>query len=197
MIEMINSSQNENWCFLKWGIFEKRNLEKKFISLMMDFPNANHSVAEVLEEKQLLSGKEVVPVVQSLLADILRGLPSGSGGQLIHSSLSPMAGSLVTSCALSGLSDLVRSSDVGQNPGSALAGHRTLVKSFSLYICKMGITGMCCSQVGLPWWLSGKESTCQGRRCNFDPWSGEISWKRNGNLLQHSCLESSMDRGAR
>ena len=77
MIEMINSSQNENWCFLKWGIFEKRNLEKKFISLMMDFPNANHSVAEVLEEKQLLSGKEVVPVVQSLLADILRGLPSG------------------------------------------------------------------------------------------------------------------------
>lgn len=40
-----------NWCSLKWGIFEKRNLEKKFISLMMDFPNANHSVAEVLEEK--------------------------------------------------------------------------------------------------------------------------------------------------
>ena len=27
---------------------------------------------------------------------------------------------------------------------------------------------------GLPWWLSGKESSCQGRRHGFDPWSGEI-----------------------
>ena len=26
----------------------------------------------------------------------------------------------------------------------------------------------------LPWWLSGKESTCQCRRHRFDPWSGEI-----------------------
>ena len=23
---------------------------------------------------------------------------------------------------------------------------------------------------GLPWWLSGKESACQCRRCGFDPW---------------------------
>ena len=89
MIKIINSSQNGNWCSLKWGIFEKRNLEKKFISLLMDFPNVNHSVAEVLEEKQLLSGKGVVPVVQSLLGDIFRGLPSGSRGQLIYSSLTP------------------------------------------------------------------------------------------------------------
>ena len=88
MIKIINSSQNGNWCSLKRAIFEK-SLEKKFISLLMDFPNANHSVAEVLGKKQLLSGKEVVPVVQSLLGDILRGLPSGSRGQLIYSSLSP------------------------------------------------------------------------------------------------------------
>ena len=27
---------------------------------------------------------------------------------------------------------------------------------------------------GLPWWLSGKESTCQCRRRGFDPWSGEM-----------------------
>ena len=27
---------------------------------------------------------------------------------------------------------------------------------------------------GFPWWLSGKESTCQRRRCQFDPWSGKI-----------------------
>ena len=26
---------------------------------------------------------------------------------------------------------------------------------------------------GLSWWLSGKESTCQGRRHGFDPWSGK------------------------
>ena len=31
---------------------------------------------------------------------------------------------------------------------------------------------------GLPWWLSGKESTCQCRRRGFDPWSGEIPWRR-------------------
>ena len=29
-------------------------------------------------------------------------------------------------------------------------------------------------QTGLPWWLSGKESTCQCRRHRFDPWSGKI-----------------------
>ena len=28
--------------------------------------------------------------------------------------------------------------------------------------------------MGLPWWLSGKQSTCQLRRCQFDPWSGRI-----------------------
>ena len=26
----------------------------------------------------------------------------------------------------------------------------------------------------LPWWLSGKESACQCRRHEFDPWSGKI-----------------------
>ena len=28
--------------------------------------------------------------------------------------------------------------------------------------------------LGLPWWLSGKESACQYRRCGFDPWSRKI-----------------------
>ena len=27
---------------------------------------------------------------------------------------------------------------------------------------------------GLPWWLSGKESTCRWRRHGFSPWSGKI-----------------------
>ena len=28
--------------------------------------------------------------------------------------------------------------------------------------------------LGLPWWPSGKESACQGRRHRMDPWSGMI-----------------------
>ena len=35
--------------------------------------------------------------------------------------------------------------------------------------------------LGLPWWCSGKESTCQFRRyrrCSFDPWFGKIPWRR-------------------
>ena len=31
---------------------------------------------------------------------------------------------------------------------------------------------------GIPWWLSGKESTCQCRRPGFDPWVGKIPWRR-------------------
>ena len=31
---------------------------------------------------------------------------------------------------------------------------------------------------GLPWWLSGKESACQCRRCGFNPWVGKIPWRR-------------------
>ena len=33
---------------------------------------------------------------------------------------------------------------------------------------------------GLPRWLSGKEFTCQSRRCRFDPWVGKIPWLRKG-----------------
>ena len=35
--------------------------------------------------------------------------------------------------------------------------------------------------LGLPRWLSGKESSCQCRRCKrcgFDPWVGKIPWRR-------------------
>ena len=31
---------------------------------------------------------------------------------------------------------------------------------------------------GLPWWLSGKESACQCRRCGFNPWVRRIPWRR-------------------
>ena len=30
----------------------------------------------------------------------------------------------------------------------------------------------------LPQWLSSEESTCQGRRCTFDPWVRKIPWRR-------------------
>ena len=45
------------------------------------------------------------------------------------------------------------------------------------------------------WWLSGKESSCQYRRCRFDPWIRRSPGEGNGNPLQHSCLENPMDRG--
>ena len=31
---------------------------------------------------------------------------------------------------------------------------------------------------GVHWWLSGKESTCQRRRCKFHPWLGKVPWRR-------------------
>ena len=31
---------------------------------------------------------------------------------------------------------------------------------------------------GLPRWLSGKEPACQCRRCRFNPWVGNILWRR-------------------
>jgi len=34
------------------------------------------------------------------------------------------------------------------------------------------------SDTGLPWWISGRESTCQCRRHRFDPWVGKILWIR-------------------
>ena len=31
---------------------------------------------------------------------------------------------------------------------------------------------------GFPWWLSGKESTCQCKRHRFNPWVRKIPWRR-------------------
>ena len=49
---------------------------------------------------------------------------------------------------------------------------------------------------GLPWWLSGKASACEFRRCRFNPWVGKIPGEGNGNPFQYYCLENPMDRGA-
>ena len=61
-----------------------------------------------------------------------------------------------------------------------------------LYICTTSSLGLCR-------WCSGKISVCQCRRtkrCSFNHWVKKIPGERNGNPLQHSCLENSTDRGA-
>ena len=58
---------------------------------------------------------------------------------------------------------------------------------------------MLCVYHALPWWLSGKEpATVWGAAGDPDslPGLGRSPRKRNGNSLQYSCLENSMDRGA-
>ena len=54
--------------------------------------------------------------------------------------------------------------------------------------------------MGFPGGSVGKESTCQCRRLKIDlsviPGSGRFRGEGNGNRLQYSCLEYSMDRGA-
>ena len=34
-----------------------------------------------------------------------------------------------------------------------------------------------CYIIGLPGWLSSKESACQCRRCEFNPWVKKIPWR--------------------
>ena len=50
--------------------------------------------------------------------------------------------------------------------------------------------------MGFPGGSDGKESTCQAGDVGFIPGSRRSSGKGNGNLLQYSCLENPMDRGA-
>ena len=45
-------------------------------------------------------------------------------------------------------------------------------------------------------WASGIESACQCRRHRLIPGQGRSPGVGNGNPLQYSCLENSMDRGA-
>ena len=51
--------------------------------------------------------------------------------------------------------------------------------------------------IGLPRWHSDKESVCQCRRCKrcySISWLGRSPGGGNGNPLQYSCLENSMER---
>ena len=49
---------------------------------------------------------------------------------------------------------------------------------------------------GLPWWLSGKEYTCNAGDVGWILGSRRSPGEGNSNPLQHSCLENPMDRGA-
>ena len=50
--------------------------------------------------------------------------------------------------------------------------------------------------LGLPRWLSGKESACNAGDTGSIPGSGISPGEGNGNLLQYSCLGNPMDRRA-
>ena len=53
------------------------------------------------------------------------------------------------------------------------------------------------SLIGLPGWLSGKESSCQCRRHGFDPWSGKISTSHRATKPAcHSCWACALELGA-
>ena len=52
------------------------------------------------------------------------------------------------------------------------------------------------STLGLPWWLSDKESACQCRRHRFDPWVRKIPWRRKWQVTQYFFQKKPMDRGA-
>ena len=50
--------------------------------------------------------------------------------------------------------------------------------------------------MGFPHWLDCKESACNAGDLGSIPASGRSPGRGNGNPLQYSCLENSIDRGA-
>ena len=44
--------------------------------------------------------------------------------------------------------------------------------------------------LGLPWWLSGKESVCNAGNLGSIPGLGRSPGEGNGNSLQYSCLDN-------
>ena len=49
--------------------------------------------------------------------------------------------------------------------------------------------------MGLPWWLSSKESTCNAGDRGLIPGSGRSPGEETGNSFQYSCLENPRNRG--
>ena len=50
--------------------------------------------------------------------------------------------------------------------------------------------------LGVPRWLSGKESACQAGDMGSIPGLGRSPGEGKGDPLQYSCLQNAMDRGA-
>ena len=63
-------------------------------------------------------------------------------------------------------------------------------------VYKSHILGIQQVELRLPWWLRGKESTCQEGDVGSIPGLRRSPRDGNGILLQYSCLESPIDRGA-
>ena len=55
------------------------------------------------------------------------------------------------------------------------------------------------SLMALPTWLNGKESSCQCKRCRFNPWVGKIPWKRKWqhSSQSHVCTRAFTETQAR
>ena len=74
-----------------------------------------------------------------------------------------------------------------------LSGNCTTSIAFNFCIQSVHTTGI----YQASGWRNGKESTCQGRRCRINLWSGRPPGGGNGNPLQYYfCVENSMDKEA-
>jgi len=51
--------------------------------------------------------------------------------------------------------------------------------------------------LGLPWWLSSKEFTCNAGDPGLIPGSGRSPGGEHDNPFQYSCMENPMDKEAR
>ena len=65
---------------------------------------------------------------------------------------------------------------IAESPVSSMKGWKEWTKSNRRKSPRLYTS---CPHAGrLPWWLSGKESACQCRRCGFDPWVRKMPWRR-------------------
>ena len=63
-------------------------------------------------------------------------------------------------------------------------------------VWRTGIQELYMETQGFPVGSDGKESDCNAGDVGLIPGSGRSRGEGNGNLLQYSCLENFMDRGA-
>ena len=75
--------------------------------------------------------------------------------------------------------------------------HRELNLLIQSAFTSLSLLFSCPTIIGLPWWLSGKESTCNAGDMGMIPGSGRSPAEGNGYSLQYSCLANPTDRGAR